>query len=203
MSDPVPFACRCGEVRGRVENPARGGALRVKCHCRDCQSFAHYCGAADHVLDSQQGTDLYLARCVTFVIEQGRDALACVHLTDKATLRWYCGACRTPMFNTFENGKWPYLSVFVAGCEAGARDRLGPVAGHLFVEDGSGGEGLKRISMLRFVPGVMRRMASDIASGARRRNPLFDPQTLAPIAGPHRLDAGERAELAQAMERAA
>jgi len=169
----------------------------VVCHCTNCQEFARYCEAEDRILDRNAGTDLYQSRCAHVDIHIGRDHLACIHLTEKPTLRWFAACCRTPMFNSYANGKIPYITTLVPNCDGARRDRvLGEPLGHLFLDDAPCAEsGLRRMSIGRLMRRFFVRMVKDLLSGDRRRNPLFDPDTLLPIAEPHRLSADERRAL--------
>lgn len=195
MTRNLPFSCLCSAISGTIRDVGPKNGDRIICHCRDCQAFAHFCAAADRVLDRHGGTDLYQARCASVQFDRGRGQLACVHLTDKPTLRWYCSDCRTPLFNTFATAKVPYVTTFLANCDPQQRELAGPVKGHLFVEDAPDGHRLNNMKVLPLMLRVVKRMAMDVVSGDRRRAPLFDPQTLAPIVTPHRLAPVERADL--------
>jgi hypothetical protein len=194
MPSDLPFACECGAVSGTLTIDAEGD--HVICHCTDCQNLVHYLGHA-RVLDAQGGTALYQTRCARMRLASGRDRLACVHLTDQPTLRWYAGCCRMPLFNSYANGKLPFITVQLAACDAAARNRLlGPPSGHLFLQDATGdASGLRKMRMTTLMRRFAVRAIKDIVSGDRRRAALFDPKTLAPIAVPHRLTAEERQTL--------
>lgn len=180
------FGCRCGSVAGTLIEPGPSVGDHVVCHCTDCQTFAKRFNAADRILDQHSGTALYQGRCATMRLTRGRDRLACVHLTEKPTLRWYAQCCDTPMFNTFKNGRIPYITTVVANCDPDQRHRLlGPPIGHLFTEEGTGDVShLKRLSMLKLMRRSSKRMIIDTLVGDRRRADLFDPGTLQPIASP-------------------
>ncbi|MCW0199738.1 DUF6151 family protein [Sphingopyxis sp.] len=194
MASALPFACECGTVSGTLTIGPEGD--HVICHCTDCQNLAHYLGHP-RVLDAEGGTALYQTRCARMRLASGRDRLACVHLTDKPTLRWYAGCCRTPLFNTVGTGKLPFITVQLAACDAAARERLlGPPGGHLFVQDAIGdASGLRKMRMATLMRRFAVRAIRDIVSGDRRRAALFDPQTLEPIAVPHRLTSEKRRAL--------
>ena len=190
------FSCACGAVTGTIAaaTPAEGDF--VYCHCTDCQSVPKYLGAEDRILERAGGTALYQSRCARLSIATGKDRLAGLHMTDKPTLRWYATCCNTPMFNTYANGKLPYVTTLLANCEADGRAALGEPIGHLFLQDAPGDtEGLRPLSMNALLRRFFKRMVKDIFSGDRRRNPLFDPNTLEPIAKPRRLTPAERARL--------
>ena len=187
--DDLPFACACGTVAGVLVAPGPRVGDHVVCHCSDCQAFATRLSAADHILDRHRGTALYQGRCASMRIRRGRDRLACLHLTAKPTLRWYAQCCDTPMFNSYRNGRVPYITVLVANCDKERRAELlrAPI-GHLFIDEAVGDvRQLERMSMGRLMRRFFRRMVADIVSGDRRRSALFDPKTLDPINPPRRI----------------
>ncbi len=196
MASNLSFACKCGTVTGTLLDvgPAQGD--HVICHCTDCQDLTRHLGHAD-MLDAHGGSALYQSRCARLRIDTGRERLACVHLTDKPTLRWYAACCGMPLFNTYANGKLPYITTQLAACDPATRAALvGPPRGHLFIEDGAGDtSALPKMSMGQLMRRFFPRMIKDLISGDRRRCALFDVKTLAPIAQPHRLTDKERQAL--------
>jgi hypothetical protein len=154
------------------------------CHCTDCQRFAWRLGAQDRILNASGGTALYQTRCARVRLTGGHDLLASLHLTEKPTLRWYAACCRTPMFNTYATGRVPYVTVLVANLDPRWTGVLGPVTGHLFVDEATGPVPGPAMSMTRLLLRFLPRMLADIVSGDRRRCPLFDSSTLQPIAAP-------------------
>ena len=183
----LPFSCRCGAVTGVIEKAGPREGDFVVCHCTDCQTFANRFDAGDRVMNEQDaGTPLYQSRCARMRIESGLDELRCIHLTEGPTLRWYAGCCDTPLFNSYKNGKIPYVTTLVGNCDEGLRTRLlGEPIGHLFVDDDPACTGpVRRLSMNTLMRRFFVRMVRDIVSGDRRRSALFDPETLEPIAAP-------------------
>ena len=195
MATDLSFACDCATVTGAMR-VASGEGDYVVCHCTDCQNLTRH---LDHeqLLDAHGGTALYQTRCARMRIDTGRDELACLHLTDAPTLRWYAACCRTPLFNTFKNGKLPFITILTAACDPGRRDQaFGPLRGHLFTQDAIGDASqLPKMSMVTLMRRFFARAIKDLVSGDRRRSPLFDAKTLEPIATPHRLTAEERQAL--------
>jgi hypothetical protein len=194
VATDLSFACRCNSVTGVILDAGPRQGDHVVCHCSDCQDLIRYLGHPD-LLDSQGGTALYQSRCARMQLTSGKDKLACLHLTEKPTLRWYAQCCRAPLFNTYANGKVPYLTTHLSACERGLSDRvLGPPRGHLFLEEARGeSDSLPRLAFSKLMLRFFLRMIPDLLSGDRRRSELFDPITLAPIAEPSRLTAEERA----------
>lgn len=176
--------------------PASGD--HIVCHCNDCQNFARYLGADDRILQAHGGTDLYQSRCAKMSLTDGAEKLACLHLTDKPTLRWYASCCRTPMFNTYANGRVPYVTTLLTNCDPKQVETvLGPAIGHLSLPNMIDGmQGAPRMSFGKLMRRFFGRMIKDIVSGDRRRSTLFDPKTLEPISAPYRLTDAQRRSLA-------
>jgi hypothetical protein len=189
--EDLVFSCVCGAVMGRLLAPGPTVGDHVVCHCADCQAFATRLGAADRILDRHAGTALYQGCCATMRLSAGRDRLACLHLTEKPTLRWYARCCGTPMFNTYRNGRIPYVTIVVANCDPDRRDSLlGQPMGHLFLKEATGDTaGLRPLAMFTLMRRFFIRMVADIVGRQRRRSALFDPVTLEPIATPTKAGA--------------
>jgi hypothetical protein len=190
----LSFSCACGSVAGTLIDAGPTKGDHIVCHCNDCQNFTRYLGAADRILQSHGGTELYQSRCAKMQLSKGADRLACLHLTDKPTLRWFASCCRTPMFNTYANGRVPYVTTLIANCDPNRVEGvLGPIVGHLFLPASLGAlPGFPRMSMSKLMRRFFGRMVRDLLSGDRRRSVLFDPATLEPISQPHRLTEAER-----------
>ncbi|KQZ60961.1 hypothetical protein ASD67_16870 [Sphingopyxis sp. Root1497] len=205
MSSDLAFACQCGTVSGTLLDVGPGQGDHVICHCTDCQDLTRHLGHASHVLDAHGGSALYQSRCARMRLTSGRDRLACVHLTDKPTLRWYATCCNMPVFNSYANGKIPYITTQLAACDPATRAALvGPPLGHLFTHDGIGDtSALPRMSMGQLMRRFFPRMIKDMLSGDRRRCELFDAKTLQPIAEPRRLTAEERQALREGSTKTA
>ncbi|MBJ7501291.1 MAG: hypothetical protein JHC57_16160 [Sphingopyxis sp.] len=195
MASDLSFACDCGTVTGAMR-VVPGEGDHVVCHCTDCQNLTHHLGHA-HLLDAHGGTPLYQTRCARMRIDSGRERLACLHLTDAPTLRWYAACCRTPLFNTFRNGKLPFITILTAACDPARRaEAFGQPRGHLFTQDAIGDAGhLPKMGTPTLMRRFFVRAIRDIVSGDRRRSALFDAKTLEPIATPHRLTGEERKTL--------
>lgn len=199
MSSDLTFGCRCGSVSGTLLDVGPGQGDHVICHCTDCQQLTRHLGHAD-VLDAHGGSALYQSRCARLRLDTGREQLACLHMTDKPTLRWYASCCGMPLFNTYANGKLPYITTQLAASDPAKRaDLVGPPLGHLFTADGIGDtSALPKMSMAKLMRRFFPRMIKDLISGDRRRCPLFGAKTLQPIAPPHRLTGAERQALRDA-----
>lgn len=195
------FACECGAVAGAIDRATPAEGDHVVCHCSDCRDLVRLLGKEARILDEHGGTALYQSRCARMHFERGRERLAALHMTDGPTLRWYAVCCSTPLFNTYRNGRIPYLTTLLANCDPQGRERLGKPLGHLFLDEAMGEtSGLAPLSMNRLMRRFFRRMIKDIFSGDRRRSPLFEPQTLAPVVTPRRLTEPERNALGRPGE---
>lgn len=185
----LAFACACGSVKGTLIKAGPSVGDHVVCHCTDCQAFAIHLGAADRILDLHAGTALYQGRCAAMRLSGGAEQLACLHLTEKPTLRWYARCCDMPMFNTYRNGRIPYITTLVANCDSDQRGPiLGQPIGHLFTGEAKGDPGhLRPLSMAKLMRRFFWRMIADIFARDRRRCVLFDPITLDPIVTPTRV----------------
>jgi len=111
MNDHVSLKCRCGALRGRLTGLAQSSAKRIVCLCDDCQSFAHYLGRAQDVLDANGGTDVYPSYHSQIQITQGIEHLQCLRLSPKGMLRWYAACCKTPIANSPYSHKVPYVGL--------------------------------------------------------------------------------------------
>jgi hypothetical protein len=190
----LDFACRCGEVRWSLTDASSATGLRYVCCCDDCQAFAAWLGDPRANLDAHGGTNVFQTPASRLVLHRGGEQLACVQVTSRPLLRWFCAACRTPIANTYGTARLSFLSAILVGAEPGQIDgRLGPSKGYAWTKSGHGDlAGVPQLS----IPPVLWRMASRAAvafvSGDWRRNALFDPATGAPVAAPCRLTPDER-----------
>ena len=195
MSCDIPLSCRCGDTTGALLDAAPRTGDHIVCHCIDCQDLARLTGHAD-MLDDHGGSALFQGRCARIRIDAGLGTLRCVHLTDEPTLRWYAGCCETPLFNTYKNGKVPYLATQVAALDPGSRGALGKPRGHLHLRDAQGDTAhLTAMTEAQLMRRFALRALRDLFSGARRRSPLFDSETLEPIVPPRRLSDAEKSRL--------
>lgn len=191
------LACVCGAVSLQLEETAPRRGVRYVCHCDDCQAYAEFLGSPDAILDPNQGTDAYQLPASRLEIKGGREELACVQVTSRPLLRWYCEKCRTPVANTYHTSKLSFLSLPLPRICGGEVDQvLGKSSGHVWIKFGRGD--LSRVRQIN-IPAMLWRMGSRIIaariSGDYRKNPFFDPVTGLPIAAPRLLTTAERAEL--------
>ncbi len=183
MTVDVPVRCSCGTLRGFVRDVS-GRGKRLVCYCDDCQSFAHFLGRADEVLDAHGGTDVFLTTLAHLEINEGEDQVACVRLTANGKLRWYSACCKTPIANTMSSPRSPFISV-IHSCmdhtaDVHARDKvLGPirtrVQGRFAKGDLSNLDAHPRIPMSMF-PLVVQLLIAKLR-GEYSPSPFFDDAT--------------------------
>ncbi len=194
MSGDVHFSCQCGMVTGALTRAGPQSGDHVVCHCTDCQKFASVLGAETRIFGAFRGTALYQGRCAAMSISTGKDKLACLHLTEKPTLRWYAACCNTPMFNTYANSRVPYITTLLANCIPDeVEQHIGPALGHLFLPSEAKAKAeFVSMSFAHLMRRFFIRMIKDLMAGDRKKSVLFDPLTLEPITQPHRLPLPRR-----------
>lgn len=190
----IPLECDCGAVKGSLQSKAAQNGNWLVCHCRDCQAFVHHCGKADAVLDDHAGTPLVQTGAFALTITSGADALAAVRVTDSKLLRWHCRHCRTPIANTMDDGRWPFLSLLAYGLK-GPLPPGSQAPTHVFTKSGCGDTSALRtggaVSMtLRAIGRIFR----DRLTARGRVAPFFRPGEKQPIVPAHLLTAQERAQ---------
>ncbi len=200
MSD-LPLSCTCGAVRGRLRDVSASSGNRLVCYCDDCQSFAHFLGRADEILDPQGGSDIFQMAPAHIEITEGTDHLACMRLTPKGLLRWYTDCCKTPIANTLASSRVPFAGVLDACTDhAGdgrSRDEaLGPVLARVFGRFRVAKDDPNAPAATDRPPAsVIFRSASKLLMAWLRRehapSPFFDAQTGGPRATPKVLSEDE------------
>jgi Family of unknown function (DUF6151) len=195
-----PLQCRCGTLKGYIVPSAR--VNRCVCYCRDCQAFAHFLGNPSEILDAQGGSDVTQTRPANVTFTQGREALACMRLTERGLLRWYTACCNTPIGNTVANYRLSFIGL-VHSCLEGAGisldDSFGPVRARVNTKSAKGevrsGSGGMISAILPFIAIVAR----PLIDGSYRRTPLFLADTGAPIVTPKVLSRSERERVMSAV----
>ena len=191
-AEQLTFECDCGAIAGKLRVPGPGHGDLYVCYCNDCRGFARLLDQ-EKTLDAAGGSSVYQTRVGNLHIERGLDSLASLNLTGGQTLRWYCETCRTPLFNTTANGRWPFLSMITASIDPVERQRvLGPPRGSVFAQFATGPDVVTPpVSTFSMIRRVVVRLFADKLSGARNNYPLFDADTSVPIATPRTLTAEE------------
>lgn len=134
------LSCRCGQVRGWVNDASPRSANCVVCYCRDCQAFAHALGRPD-ILDAKGGSDVIQIAPATLTISEGEGQVAAKRLTERGLYRFYASCCRTPLGNT-PGASIPLIGIPKPAFEVGGQDPdalFGRPVGAVYGEDAIGG----------------------------------------------------------------
>lgn len=199
----VALRCQCGHLRGTFANPAR--VNRALCYCHDCQAFAHVLGQAARVLDERGGSDILqtLPANITFI--QGADALACLRLTPKGTLRWYAACCSTPIGNTAWTPKLSFVGLINTFLDTGGiplEEIAGPVTTVTNIAGARGDPKPKQLGVGRMVAWLTGTMLRARLNGDYRRTQFFRADTGAPAVTPRILTSAEHARVMAAVRQA-
>jgi hypothetical protein len=199
-----PLQCRCGTIRGVVNDPRDSN--RVVCYCNDCQAFAFFLGWEKEALDERGGSDVIQVPPKNITFTQGIEALACMRLTDKGLLRWYASCCKTPIGNTLHNPKFAFVGL-VHSCLDGAgpplNDSFGPVRGWVFTKRARGNPKPKQAGIGSSAAWFIRAILKARLTGDYKRTPFFLPNTATPIVTPRPLTRTEHANVMSAVRAAA
>ena len=174
-------------------------ANRVVCYCDDCQSFAHFLGRPDEILDAHGGTDIFQITPARVAITEGAARLSCIRLTPKGLLRWYADCCGTPIGNTLPSHHVPFVGL-IHSCIAPATNgtsldvTLGPVRARVHARFAKGDLTGLAVHARAPVPMLVRLAGMLLIArlhGDHKPSPFFDPQTNEPIATPRVLKEDE------------
>jgi hypothetical protein len=178
---------------------------RVVCYCDDCQSFAHFLGRADAVLDAAGGTDIFQTSPARLELTAGREQLACMRLRPGSNvIRWFARCCRTPIGNTPADPRLILVGVIHACMDlraagASADALLGPVRGSAFPRFARGDRAQlpKKLSLLHFAR-LVRLMLGARLRGDQRRSPFFRADG-SPAVTPHVLGEDELRDVTRSL----
>lgn len=202
----VRIRCSCGTLGGAARGVSGTIGNRLVCYCDDCQSFAHFLGRADDVLDTHGGTDIFQTTPSHIEIDRGTDRLACMRLTPGGLFRWYADCCKTPIANTMRFPRMPFAGVIHSCMDHAADSRtadeaLGPVrarvAGRFAKGDAAqiGAHPGMPLSMLRIAPMILFAWLR----GEAQPSPFFDAAGN-PRAEPQVLSEAELREVVSARD---
>jgi hypothetical protein len=195
-----PLQCRCGAVKGYVTDPQL--ANRAVCYCRDCQAFAHFLGRAGDILDSQGGTDVIQTLPARVNFTGGREALACMRLSNNGLIRWYTTCCKTPIGNTLPNFRMSFVGLIhscLENADVSLDSSFGPVRMRVNTKSAKGTEAPKTFGATSGILRVLAMVARARIDGSYKRTAFFAVDSGAPIASPRVLSQGERASLLDAV----
>lgn len=183
MTAPVALACRCGQVRGRLD-PA--GGSHALCYCRDCAAGAHHItGVAP-----SGPADIFQTTPDRLTIDAGFDNLAAIRLSPKGLVRWYARCCATPFANTMPGPGLPFVGLSAGVVSGDDRAKLGPVICEANMR-GPDGKTRHR-GFARAAMAILRRAALSRVLGRERRAPFFGADD-APARRPEILSREDRA----------
>ncbi|MEM9695742.1 MAG: DUF6151 family protein [Myxococcota bacterium] len=169
-----PIACRCGQLKGRVDDPR--GLARATCYCRDCATFVRYLGCDDQ-LDEAGGTELAHTNPGYVQFTEGRSNLACLRLSPRGAMRWYAKCCGTPIANTHHDPRF-YFTTLISPCLVDDRADMDRLFGarRALVNTGGARSGftLKERGKLRFLFRVGTSVIQARLTGGYRQTPFFD-----------------------------
>ncbi len=198
MAEDALISCTCGKVRGIARNLSSSSSNHVVCSCKGCQSYAHYLGRTDDMLDADGGSNIVQLNPASFDITDGMEHVACMSVTPKGPLRWHTRCCNTPLGNSFRRGGVPFLGVLPIclghkGTSPEVVRLFGPARGHVNPTTPiSFGMRLKNtVMLLRLLAKLMWWRIW----GGKACKPFFDKDTLRPIAKPIKLSDEGRAAL--------
>jgi len=196
-----PIRCRCGTVAGSVAVAHRSG--RAICYCRDCQTYAQALGKAAEILDDDGGTDVMPTLQHAVEIAQGRDAIACVSLTERGLLRWYARCCDTPLGNTARDWRLSYVGLMhtcLNGSAAALDAAFGPATVRVNTQSAQHPVAATPFAALAFVARLAPRIVRARLSGSFRNSPFFDASGR-PIVAVRVLSADELSQARSAVDR--
>jgi len=195
----VSIRCACGALRGTLHEVSADHGNRVVCHCDDCQSFAHFLGGADKILDAHGGTDVFQTSPARIDLTSGLQHLACMSLKPGGLVRWYADCCRTPIGNTLTTRQVPFVGV-IHSCtpmesKAQSRDEVfGPVRarihGRFAKGDRSQLDSHDRVPVSEILRLIWRILGARLR-GDHARSPFFDAKTGALVRAPRILTTEE------------
>lgn len=180
MSHDAELRCRCGEVAGRVKDPAPQSVNRVICYCDDCQAFVHHLGRAD-LLDEHGGSDVVQVAPSSLSFQRGAERIVGLRLSPKGPYRFYTSCCQTPLGNMVSPAL-PFIGIVAQGFQgATADDSFGKPIGRIYGQYaiGSAPAGSDKLN-LRLMLRVIRLMLGWRLGGKAWPHPFFDRATGAP-----------------------
>lgn len=187
-----PISCRCGKLKGYVV--FSGKENRGICYCTDCQAFAKYLGQEAVVLNNAGGTEIVQTVAEFVRITEGKEALACMKLTERGILRWYSNCCNTPIANTPDKVNMAFVGL-VHNCLKADGQSLERAFGKLkmvaFTESATSEPKPKSFGVPLAMVRIMAMLAKARIFGGYKQTPFFDLQMGKSIIKPKVLSADE------------
>ena len=202
MATRLAVNCSCGALTGTVQGVSHHAGNRIVCYCDDCQTFAHFLGRANEILDAHGGTEIFQTTPAHLQITAGEDRLACMRLSDKGLLRWYAACCRTPIGNTVPTRQIPFVGV-IHSClqttdSTSIDTALGPIRARVngrFAKGDLSGLKVHARAPVFYLLRVCGMLLLARLRGDHLRSPFFNLQTRQPIVIPHVLEDEERRKI--------
>lgn len=187
------FECECGRLQGSLSNAPR--LIHLRCHCHDCQTYAHALSASNRVLDKQGGTEVVTTLQQHVRFTRGEENLACLSLSGQGMLRWYASCCNTPIANTARDAKLSFVSLLhtALGASGAALERqLGTRPVTVNPKHAKGKVDYKPAAALWSTSAIIASVMRARLNGSWKSSPFFRADNGAPVATPRVLDAEER-----------
>jgi hypothetical protein len=178
------------------------------CYCDDCQSFAHFLGRANQILDEHGGTEIFQTSPARLRFTQGADRLGCMRLTSKGMFRWYADCCKTPIGNTLPTHQLPFVGLIHSCIErsspgASLDPILGPIRGRVqgrYAKGDMTGLSVGDRPPVSMILGLVGALLMARLRGDHKKSPFFDRQNGEPIATPHILTERELRDVEAARD---
>jgi hypothetical protein len=201
MKNSIPLKCKCGNVQGRAKNISPKTGKHIVCLCDDCQTFAHYLGNPNEILDANGGTHIFQITPAQVEITKGHQHLACLQLSPKGARRWFTSCCKTPVANTGKlkmafNGVIQNFMDF-ENADITKEKALGPIVARCMGEYGKGE--LPKGTYKDFPKGLVFKIGIGLLLGRITKsylpNSFFDKDTGRPVVKPIIMSKEERLKL--------
>lgn len=173
----LPFACRCGCLKGTLSITTPHAGNHVRCFCASCRAAMIYTGAPD---PKDGGVVLYQTTPDRIRLTHGADQLAVYSFTPTKLLRWQAACCGTALGTTLPSPRFALFAIMTNLLTDPAP--LGPERMQAFVPQADGSS--KHSSVLRLYGGTIWRAAVARMTGRWRQTPFFDvgtSKTVAPV----------------------
>lgn len=136
----LPIKCKCSKVKGILKQVNPNSGNHAICMCIDCQTYAHYLGVQDRVLDENGGTEIFQTSPSKIEFHEGKEFVKCLRLSPTGTSRWYTDCCNTPLANTISLEK-DFAGVILDSIDFEKTDKIeaiGPIKYRLMGKYGRG-----------------------------------------------------------------
>lgn len=177
MENTYRLSCVCGAMGGNLRLSS-GSAIRVICHCDDCQTYGHFLRAS-RVLDSNGGTEVIQSWPRRVIWDKGLEHLKLVRLAPQGMYRFYADCCRAPLANAVAKPTMPFIGLIAQRVvdlqTPQVQSLLGPACGvqGRFVLGGCP-SGIEPRAKLRTVVSAAGLLAKGFVRRESQPHPFFD-----------------------------